>query len=236
MEIGGLLGVTQQMSQFARSLGSPPKSVFDNSGEVNPFLIQNRRNPHELIFGNPHNVFKSIGESSSSNFVHTDQPPRDFNQDMEMAEPCSRELTNTPELDSVPVKISSPEPTISCWNSKSPTIVRGPMDNLNGSSHALHSISEEITSGDIDATSYLASRSSYDLAARQATPCNSPNHLRELERSFTSPDAPSPIRPTTQSNVHRVSLHSFKQLNVRFFKGESEIYLILWTWHMHICK
>ena len=197
VEMGGLLGVTQQMSQFARTLGSPPKTAFDLQMDMNPFSSPVVHKPSEPIFGNPKNSFRTIG--NDKNHLSNEN-----GEDMEMAE-TSRNLTDTPEL--LSAKISSPELSASCWNSRSPTIIHGQLDKLNGSTHALHSISEEICTEPTNAdTNFLTSNSSYDLAARQATPCNSPNHLLELERSFNSPDAPSPIRPTTQNMVFQVCI------------------------------
>ena len=193
--MGGLLGVTQQMSQFAQTLGSPPKTIFDSQLQTNPFSTSTEPNLSEVVFGNPKNTFKTIGNNSNHFANHQN------NEDMEMTETSSRDLTTTPELHSV--KILSQEPSVSCWNSRSPTIGHIQLDKLNCSTHALHSISEETAVPNNDAN-FLISNSSYDLTARQATPCNSPNHLLQLERSFNSPDAPSPIKPTTQNSVYQV--------------------------------
>lgn len=168
--------------QFANTLGTPSNSTFDSQLSVNPFLNETGSHPIQ----------------NGADGCH---------QDMDMGEKLdtsSRSLTNTPELRHV----SAPPPSGACWNSRSPTMIYGPVDRLSGASHSLHSIDEERGNfpkpNEIDSNFGQSSSSSYDLCARQMTPCNSPSHLLQLEQSFNSPDAPSPIRPAVQSNISQV--------------------------------
>ena len=192
------------MSQIGRTLGTPDRVLFDTLTDKNPFSEKRNCNQASLFFGNAENVFKSISSVGISNNANDIQE-----MDMGDKDDVNRNLTATPELNPAVHKVVYSEPSGSCWNTKSPTLSYGQLENLHGTSHSLHCITEE-SSSNVSCTtnslnsSFLTSQSSYDLSARQATPCNSPTQLLELERSFTSPDAPSPIKPTSPSLICQV--------------------------------
>ncbi|CAK8679978.1 unnamed protein product [Clavelina lepadiformis] len=220
VEAGGLLGVTQQMSQFASGLGSPERGPFDAQMDTNPFAVGNNQNNSnvlscnatDLAFGQSENSFRPLAIDSLNN-----QPSLKFQTNCSASDEAekmgtedntsfSRRLTASPVLDSMLLKHDmEPSPTVSCWNTKSPTI-SSRCEDLTGPSHALHRIEEEAkmvaNSYNNDGPKFLASCSSYDINARQASPFNSPSKLRELEESFNSPDAPSPIRPSRDLMVN----------------------------------
>nr|CAB3256067.1 uncharacterized protein C6orf106 homolog [Phallusia mammillata] len=213
VEVGGLLGVTQQMSQFASGLGSP-KNTFgagntQNSINGNPFAMSdNPMHNHDSMFGS-NSTDKPNGFSpDGSNFLNKNGRTSNSNafEDSEMCDTANKLEGGSLSFSPTTFKTIQEEMNPSCWNAKSPTAIGDSSDLISGACHSLHSITEESNSSDTNnnagikpTPAFLTSNSSYDLNARQASPFNSPSKLLELEKSFSSPDAPSPIRPTARN-------------------------------------
>lgn len=217
VEAGGLLGVTQQMSQFASTLGSP-KNAFgmgntQSTTDGNPFAMsESPIHSHQTMFAPDCNDTSSSFQSSESNFLSKIGTTSQENgvEDSEMSDNVkfsNNKLENSPlSFHPATFKTIQRESSPSCWNAKSPTAVGDPNDIISSTCHSLHCIAEESNCGDSNNNAgskqtpvFLTSNSSYDLNARQASPFNSPSKLLELEKSFSSPDAPSPIRPTSRN-------------------------------------
>lgn len=203
VEAGGLLGVTQQMSQFASALGN-------NSSLSSPFQDSNRSgggNP--FSFGSPSQQHQT-GNSSGGNAT-----------DMEMAtvqQEQSGENNNSSLLMRClePSAAAPPPPSTSCWSERSPTSAVCPVELMMTRAHALTAIDEE-ENQTVAACNFI-SRSSYDLNAsssssthhyqqqqvcRQISPSGSPTRKRSIEQHLASPEAPSPIRPTPSAHHHQ---------------------------------
>lgn len=186
---GGLLGVTQQMSQFASTLGS-------NGGEM--AFTESHKNSN-----NPFS-FNSLGGDTDMEMGSSGVNEHMMTQDNSVSMKCS---TSTSDYQ------SRVAPSPSCWSERSPTS-SGPVDELLVSrAHSLTVINEEASSlpsisGDKSNKNwqYNASRSSYDLNAtpRQVSPSGSPSRILEIEKTLASPDAPSPIRPTAECLFSKV--------------------------------
>nr|XP_002127436.1 uncharacterized protein C6orf106 homolog [Ciona intestinalis] len=159
VEVGGLLGVTQQMSQFSTGTNNQHQL---NTTQNNPFAVD----------GLGANMDVNVSFGSNNGGQTFDEVPRK----------CERGTAHD---------------VSSCWETKSPTLTME--EGLGGEGHTLCRIDEETTNdgNNNEGVKYLSSKSSYDLAARQASPFTSPSKLVDLERSFSTPDAPSPIHPTT---------------------------------------
>lgn len=220
VETGGLLGVTQQMSQFASSLSSPPRPVgiFQNQTSPNPFAMSTTNTPTS---GRPEELNQHQTLFSESGDMTVKSAATLACEDSEMSEQNSKATstpTRTPNgtllLQPISFKNTDGRTGPTCWNTKSPTTIGDSNELDGGASHSLQSIPEDpgspvvhVPSDSVaNCTDFMTSKSLYDMNARQASPFSSPSKLLELERSFSSPDAPSPIKPTSRSLLVNVEV------------------------------
>jgi len=181
VEAGGLLGVTQQMSQFARTLGG---------GEMT--FVEPQRNSN--------NPFSFGGMGGDTDMEMSGGAGGARNNDSMMQEDSMKCSTSSGDYHTKVV--GSP----SCWSERSPTS-SAPVDELLASrAHSLSVINEESAAA---AGGRFTSQSSYDLNAtsnqhRQISPSGSPTRMLEIEKTLASPDAPSPIRPSSESIFTKV--------------------------------